>query len=161
MKVLYSINLKSAENDLIGLSTYPIEKYNKTDVLHGLGASYITLVFDYWKQQIVVVQDSLLSFLFNLKGALRDLKNKEKEKANVFSVEQGFGMELTVVKEQAEIIIFDKKYRVGLNEILKAVNETGQRACQELESIYKGLSENQYYQEIKKQFTSDSKPAVS
>ena len=156
MKLLYSINLKSAENDLIGMSNYPIANYNKSDVLHGIGESYITLIFDYWKQQIVVVQDSLLSFLFNLKGALIGLMNNEKEKANVFSVEQGFVMELTLVKGQVEIRIFDGIYRVGLPEIIKAVNITGNRACQELEHIYKGLNENQHYKKIKKQFTVDS-----
>jgi len=46
MKVLYSISLKSAKNDLLGMSNYPIVNYNKSDLLHGIGASYITLVFD-------------------------------------------------------------------------------------------------------------------
>jgi len=39
--------------------------------------------------------------------------------------------------------------------MLNALIETGNRACDELEGIYKGLKQNQYYQEIKRDILSD------
>lgn len=152
MKILYSINLKSAENDLLGLSSYPIINYTKSDILHGIGASYITLLFDYWEQQIVVVQDGLLSFLFNLQGALVALRDGEKEKSHVFSVEQGFEMSLTLNKEEVNILIFEKTFKVKISHFLNVVNEVGKRACWEIENIYQGIGENQFFKEIQSQF---------
>ncbi len=156
MKIICSIDLESAERDIKSITSYPISGYSKSDILNGIGASYIVLLFDYWEQKVVIVEDSILSFLFNLKGALNSLKSGNQQLAFVFSIEQGFSMQLRLKENVVEIEVFKKKYKVGLDLIELEIAKSSKRACFELVPLYPGLEENKYFIEIRNYLIYDS-----
>jgi len=52
MKIIYSLEKKLVENDKNSFSTYPLSKYSKLEIFHGLAFSNIVLIFDYWGKKI-------------------------------------------------------------------------------------------------------------
>lgn len=156
MKIFYSIDRLALKNDISSLDEYPIVNYSKSDILNGIALSNIALVFNYWNQDLLIVEDSLLSFHYNLLFNINRVINEELAEANTFSVEQGFSMKLKKKKKNIIIDSFQKTYTVNANEFKKALKKSIINAFGDLEQVYLGLSGNKYYIEIKNELLSET-----
>ena len=149
MKILYSINIEDYEGDIRSLKTDSLSYYSLLDILHALGSSYIVLVFNYWKQEVMVLDGCILAFLYNMRSGIEGLKSKNRDISHVSSVEQGYHLRLEENNSQIKISGFNKQYSVNLKKLESALNEVSNRAIKDIESLYPKIIENKYYDEVK------------
>ena len=150
MKIFYSIDREGVKIDLTSIKDHPINSFTRSDILDGIGFAEIAIVFHYWNQEVVVVEDSLLSFFYNFIGALVKLKNRTHTKLYTFSSEQGFKMELIANGNNVEIHIFDKIFIIDVSLLLQEALRVAKYAFEDMEIIYSGLEKNEYFNQIKK-----------
>ena len=149
MKIIYSLEKKLVENDKNSFSTYPLSKYSKLEIFHGLAFSNIVLIFDYWGHKILTLEGGLLAFISNTKSGINDIKSGDKEVAHVFSLEQGYSLKLRLKNEILIINGFNNEYSVELKNFELALYNMSINAFDELSILYPGLEENNYFVECK------------
>lgn len=149
MQIVYTINLESYEGDIRSLKTDSLSSYSFLDVLHAIGSSYIVLVFNYWEQNIFLLEGGILAFLYNMKAGIEELKSKNRDVAHVSSVEQGYHLRLELNNSQIVISGFNKQYSVKLSRFESALYQVSIKAINEIEFLYPEIQENKYFDEIK------------
>jgi len=149
MKIVYSIKAEYVESDNKSHEIFIFPSYSLLDILHGIGSSYIILIFNYWKQDLFLLDGGILAFLYNIKGELEDLKSKIKVEANIFSLEQGYSLQMKMKGNQVLLSGFNREYTVELNKLESALQDVSKRACKEIELLYPEIKQNNYFEEIK------------
>ena len=152
MKIIFCFDKRLVESDINSLSTYPLSKYSKLEILHGLGVSNIILIFNYWEQKIICIEGGLLAFIYNIKSGINWLKSGEKKIAHAGSIEQGYSLKLRLENTNIIISAFNNEFSIELPKFEIALNDMAIKAFDDLPKLYPGLEDNIYYKECKEGF---------